>query len=144
MLISYSEVKQVREQKKNYFKDVWNYLIWVANTLSIAICIEQGTGVVGISRQLLIQLSSLEVIFQWNFAFYWVRLFPELAFYVNMIFETIKDCAYFILILMGAILMFGNAFYTLQGVPSVDSEGEAGQIWDDYFGNKFIDATFAN
>ena len=79
----------------------------------ITICIEQGTAVVGIPRNTLIQLASLEVIFLWGFAFYWVRLFPELAFYVNMIFETIKDCAYFILILTGAILMFGNTFYTL-------------------------------
>jgi hypothetical protein len=54
VLISYSEVKQVREQKKNYFKDVWNYSYWVANLLSVFICIEQGTNAVGITRKALI------------------------------------------------------------------------------------------
>ena len=83
-------------------------------------------------------------MFQWGFAFYWVRLWPELAFYVNMVFETVKDCAYFILVIMVVILMFGNAFYTLQGIDSVSSTGEVGQIWQDYFGHKFLDATFAN
>ena len=61
-----------------------------------------------------------------------------------MIQETVKDCAYFILILLAAFLMFGNAFYTLQGTPFVNDEGEEGQIWDDYFSLKFLDTAFAN
>ena len=40
--------------------------------------------------------------------------------------------------------MFGNAFYTLQGIPSFTSEGEEGKIWDSYFNADLIDATFAN
>ena len=144
VLISGSEFYQMSQQKLNYFKDIWNIIYWMANSLSILICIEQSTNVIGISRQGLIQLSSIEILFQWGFAFYWVRLFPELAFYVNMIFETVKDCAYFILILLAAVLMFGHAFYTLQGIPSVNGDGEEGQIWPRAFGNKFVDAAFSN
>ena len=135
------EIYQMMKQS-DYLTDIWNYLIWITNLLSIFICIEQSTNVVGISRTLLIQLASIDVILQWSFAFYWVRLFPELAFYVTMVFETIKDCAYFIMILLAAIVMFGNAFYTLQGIDSGIIDGKEGQIWQDFFGHKFGDAAF--
>jgi hypothetical protein len=76
LLISGSELYQLRQQKLKYFKDIWNIAYWIANLLSVYICVEQSTNVFGISRRALIQLSSFEVFFQWGFAFYWVRLFP--------------------------------------------------------------------
>ena len=60
-----------------------------------------------------------------------------------MIFETVKDCAYFILILLACILMFGNAFYTLQGIDK-DKNGEDFEIWGEAFGHKFTDAAFSS
>ena len=62
------EIYQMMRQS-SYWTDIWNYLIWIANLLSIFICIEQSEKVVGISRTLLIQLCSINVILQWVFAF---------------------------------------------------------------------------
>ena len=63
LLISGSELYQLRQQKLKYFKDIWNIAYWIANLLSVYICVEQSTNVFGISRRALIQLSSFEVFF---------------------------------------------------------------------------------
>jgi hypothetical protein len=60
-----------------------------------------------------------------------------------MTFETIKDCAYFILILLVVIIMFGNAFYTLQGTSSGSIDGTGSKIWPEAFKNDFIDSAFS-
>jgi hypothetical protein len=48
--------------------------------------------------------------------YYWLRLEPELAFYVEMIAETLKDIRYFLVIFVMCIAVFANAFYALNGV----------------------------
>lgn len=45
--------------------------------------------------------------------FYWLRLFPELAYFVSMINETVKDCANFFIMFLICVFMFGNANYIL-------------------------------
>lgn len=47
--------------------------------------------------------------------YYWLRLFPELAFYVEMIAETVKDIRHFLVIFVLCIVVFANAFYALNG-----------------------------
>lgn len=82
---------------------------------------------------------------QWAFAFYWMRLSPDLAFYVNMIIQTLYDCAYFIIIFLVSVLMFGNAYYALQGIPSEPNEdGSEYVIWPKSFEKPFVDSVFSN
>lgn len=45
--------------------------------------------------------------------YYWLRLFPELAFYVTMIFETISDISNFFVMFVMCVAMFANAIYVL-------------------------------
>ena len=49
----------------------------------------------------------------WLMLYYWLRLFPELAFYVTMIIETISDIANFFLMFVMCVAMFANAVYVL-------------------------------
>jgi hypothetical protein len=52
-------------------------------------------------------------VIQWAILYYWMRLFPGLAFYVTMISETIADIKNFLIMFLMCIGMFANAAYTL-------------------------------
>jgi hypothetical protein len=52
--------------------------------------------------------------------YYWLRLSPYLAFYVDLISETLKDISSFLVIFLMCIAVFGNAFYALNGIKSSD------------------------
>jgi hypothetical protein len=56
--------------------------------------------------------------------YYWLRLFPELAFYVEMIAETLKDIRHFLVIFVMCIAVFANAFFTLNGIV-IDSSTDS-------------------
>lgn len=72
-----------------------------------------------INKDTLIQMSSVAIIGQWLMLFYWLRLFPALAFYVAMIIETIKDISTFMIMFVICITMFGNAVYALNQIEVV-------------------------
>jgi hypothetical protein len=61
----------------------------------------------------MIQLASFQTVILWLMVFYWVRVFPELAFYVKMITETMVDIFYFMIMLILVIMMFANGMYVL-------------------------------
>lgn len=48
--------------------------------------------------------------------YYWLRLFPMLAFYVTMISETLKDISNFFIMFCMCVCMFANASYVLQAI----------------------------
>lgn len=64
-------------------------------------------------RNTLIWLSSIAIVLQWFMVYYWMRLIPSLAFYVTMIYETVKDITYFMMMLALCIAVFANAHYVL-------------------------------
>ena len=51
--------------------------------------------------------------------FYWLRLFPNLAFYVTMITETLADISYFLIMFFMCVVTFSNAIYTLNQIEIV-------------------------
>lgn len=74
-----------------------------------------------------------------------MRLFPELAFYVTMISETISDIKNFLVMFLMCIGMFANAAYTLNLIIP-DAEAIDYQslepLWSETFGVPFIDSFF--
>jgi hypothetical protein len=77
----------------------------------------------GIDRSIelntLIQLSSIAIVLQWLMLFYWLRLFPNLAFYVTMITETLADISTFLIMFIAVIIMFANSIYTLNQIEVI-------------------------
>lgn len=139
------ELRQMYLARLQYFRDLWNYLYWASNFVAIFIVIQHSTRVFDVSDATLIEIASIEIFMQWGFAFYWMRLSPDLAFYVNMIIQTLYDCAYFIIIFLVSVLMFGNAYYALQGIPSQPNEdGSEYVIWPKAFEQPFVDSVFSN
>jgi len=74
-----------------------------------------------------------------------MRLFPELAFYVTMIVETLKDISTFFIMFIMCIAMFANAFFALSGMQVEDSADiieDAEPLWSEAFKRPFIDSFF--
>ena len=75
--------------------------------------------------------------------YYWLRLFPELAFYVTMISETLVDISHFFLMFLMCVAMFANAVYVLNQMEpanKVDAPNEP--IYFKAFNEPFIDSFF--
>jgi len=53
------------------------------------------------------------VFFMWIKVFYWMRLFPSLAYYVNLIKQTVVDVQSFLLMCIIILSAFANFFYVL-------------------------------
>jgi len=49
----------------------------------------------------------------WIKVFYWMRLFPSLAYYVNLIKQTVVDVQSFLLMCIIILSAFANFFYVL-------------------------------
>lgn len=47
-----------------------------------------------------------------------MRLLPQLAFYVSLIAETLKDIAWFMLVFVLCIFVFANAMYVLNQIKT--------------------------
>jgi hypothetical protein len=66
-----------------------------------------------ISLLLIRTLGGFVNFFMWIKVFYWMRIFTSLAYYVNLIVQTISDSSYFMVMVMIIICAFANFFYVL-------------------------------
>lgn len=62
--------------------------------------------------------------------YYWMRLFPQLAFYVTMITETVKDIGWFMIMLLLCIAVFANASFVLNEIKAAPGEDELEPLWN--------------
>lgn len=75
--------------------------------------------------------------------YYWLRLFPELAFYVTMISETLVDISNFFLMFLMCVAMFANAVYVLNKMEPADQSDALNEpIYAEAFKEPFIDSFF--
>ena len=58
-------------------------------------------------------LASIALILTWGQLFFWFRLFDRLAYYVDLIIQTIREIKHFMAVLSSLILMFQSGFYML-------------------------------
>ena len=140
------EMRQMYKQGTSYITDFWNMIFWGSIVLSLVIVICHGGDLM--EHNDLIMLASIASVFQWGILYYWMRLYPELAFYVTMISETLKDIKDFFVIFMMCIAMFGNAVYILNLMVPVTA-GEDGEIpeeneplFNESFKEPFVDSVF--
>lgn len=105
------EVRQLVKSRLSYFADPWNLIFWCTNVLCLTGVIGHGTSTIDLNT--LIQIGSVVIVLSWLTLYYWMRLFPELAFYVTMITETLKDIVHFFCMFLMCIAMFANAAYAL-------------------------------
>jgi len=56
-------------------------------------------------------LIPIAVLLIWVQVFYWVRIFEQPAFYINLIERTLSDMSAFLIIVVLAISLFANLFY---------------------------------
>ena len=73
-----------------------------------------------------------------KFVIDWLRLFDKTSFYVTLIVRTIRDIAYFMIILMSMLFYFGLAVYMLQ---LNNQEGSGNDIVPPIFENFLVDST---
>lgn len=77
------------------------------------ILIEHSIGRNKVSYQILCQCASVAALLLWMGFFYWVRLFSQTAFYIQLISSTLKDAFAFLLIFVLLLFMFANAILIL-------------------------------
>lgn len=130
----------------SYANDPWNYIFWSSNILGTYTLIAHGVKSEYYPLNTLIQMGSVQIVLQWILLYYWMRLFPTLAFYVNLISETIKDIGYFMIMFIMCITMFANTQFALNGIKSQDetagSMADFPNLWPPAFGPSFFDSMF--
>ena len=61
---------------------------------------------------------AISVIFMWMRTFNWLLLFDKTAFYIDLIFKTIRSIVEFLAIMFVLYMMFGTSLYILNlGIP---------------------------
>lgn len=58
-------------------------------------------------------MAAFSVAIQWVAFYYWMRIIPELGFYVTFLIEVTKDISYFTIMFAVCIIMVGNATYII-------------------------------
>jgi len=76
--------------------------------------------------ELLSSLGCIAVFIMWIRVFYWLRLFPEIARFLRLIEETIKDMKAFAILFLIILLAFGNVFY----IASLDRQNSDVAFFD--------------
>lgn len=116
------ELRQIfRLTLVEYAKDFWNQVIWVNFGMSVLIVLAHGLKW-DYEHNQLVWLCSIATVSQWAMVYYWLRLFPQLAFYVTMIYETIKDIGWFMITFLLCITVFANAYVVLNMTQPPEGE----------------------
>jgi hypothetical protein len=97
----------------SYFDDFWNYLYVGSIVLNVLVVLEHSMQVADLTYDSLQAVNAVAVVVQWGMLYYWMRLFPSLAFFVTFLVEVVKDIGPFISMFFICIFMFGNAIFVL-------------------------------
>lgn len=118
----------------SYFKDVTNFVdlslsFLVLVNIYLTTYVYKGEGVYENYRP----LPAVTSLLLWNKAFYWMRLFSQTAFYVKLIFETIIDIRYFLILFIAILMTFGNALMIMNA-----GRGEESHLYANIFSIEFV------
>ena len=109
------ELRQLFESGYQYFFDVWNIIDMISLMLNYVfmsmffICIYYNVEYFNKSR--IQDIGSWAIFFMWIKVFYWFRLFPQYAYYVKLITQTISDSRAFSFLVLIIMIAFGNFLY---------------------------------
>lgn len=110
LFFGYVEARQLWFHKVNYFRSFWNLIDLISLILNLV------TIILDLVNQNTLDSNSVgavAVLLMWMKLFYFLRIFSSTAHLIRMIIEIISDMRYFVLVLMLAVLAFGNSFYIL-------------------------------
>ena len=95
------------------FFDFTNYFDMTSSVLNVYLVTNHSLKFHAIDDETEYILTTMATLFMWIKGLLWLRLFSGTAFYIRLIFETIKDITYFMIILFIFLAMFANAIYIL-------------------------------
>ena len=111
------EIKSIVANGLDHFSDIWNTIDAICLSLVLIFITLSGITIykdeVVISIYFIRTIGGFGVFFMWIKVFYWMRLFPSLAYYVNLIKQTVVDVQSFLLMCMIIIAAFASFFYVL-------------------------------
>jgi len=126
------EIIQVITLKLGYFDDIWNIGSVTSNLLNLFVVVEHVFKRRNFEYDTLVHIASCAVALQWLVAFYWMRLIPEMAFYVTFLKEVVTDITGFVVMFFMCILMFSNSVYIIQTSHSSARTSKIAPV--EYFG----------
>jgi hypothetical protein len=114
------EMLQIKDDGLNYFKTIWNWIDIIPPCIQISIAIFQMNGYYldfndktdeghENRRELAIMLSIASLCLWFKFL-YFLRIFDGTGFLIRAILAVIVDMKYFLLILLIAMMAFGDSF----------------------------------
>ncbi len=68
---------------------------------------------VKIDDTILTKMTSVATFLVWLQALYWVRLSSEMSFYVRIVFQSLTDILYFLVMLCLIVASFANALFII-------------------------------
>ena len=119
-----AEVSQAKKQGWSYLKDVWNYTDMIPPALIIIIVVvdffvKEETETITKFRTTLQAFASFGM---WLKIFYFLRIFRQTGFFVNMLISITKSSTVFFLLYLLILCSFGCSFYIMSPV-------EKGLLW---------------
>ena len=119
---AYVEFTQMLFHKIGYFKSFWNVLDLVSVIMNSAVVIMEFSGA---KFENINRVASVSVLILYFKIFYFLRIFFETGYLVRMIIEIVIDMRNFVVVLLIAIMAFGNSYYILG--RNADSTNFAGK-----------------
>jgi hypothetical protein len=81
--------------------------------LNVWIITEHSTNFTAVGATRLSQVASLEQFQLWYYVLEWMRIFDGTAVYVRLIYDTVWNTRYFMIMLLIIICTFGSSFLIL-------------------------------
>ena len=123
----YYEIRFLLYHRLNFFKNFWNYMDIVSLLINIFCVISD---ICGLNPKSHIPILAFSVLLMWIKLIYFGRMFLSTAWMARMIFGTIFDLKWFIIIFYLMVLGFTNAFSI---ISRIDFSSFAGTSFGEVF-----------
>lgn len=108
----YIECLQIKQYKcsSRYWLDLTNFVDLLSSILNISLILLNWTG----SENELIKVGAMiAVFFVWYKTFYWMRLYKQQAFLMNLLMKTLDAIVPFTIMSVILLMMFSNMLYII-------------------------------
>lgn len=141
------EISQIVRAGLTYFNSIWNLIDLVPPLIQITILVleingnldefksksKEGDPSVELNRQVLATLMSITTLCLWLKFLYFFRIFESTGFLISAILGVIVDMKFFLLILLVALLAFGDSFKVMSLANSGDDQFISGGVAGAFF-----------
>ena len=106
---------------KEYFFDLTNFIDIVSSLMNFMLILNELLDHAIIDSTALKFCAMLAIIFVWYKLFYWMRLFKNPAFFMNLLGRTLSDMKPFLLMITILLMMFANILFIINLVDKSKS-----------------------